>query len=394
MTEITFREAVHNRRFLQAADILALGGNPFIAEDPNESISAFEQDNIFDILIKEKAFDLIYALVENTYIQMDLFESGLTGIHKSIINHLHEDEDSLQFLQKFLSNVTKIDEEYNDETLLSWAVRKDKPLSVLKVIIDAGCAITFVDRVDNSLLHQIVFQQSDETLLPFLVDAGLEVDGVNILGETALHTAVKNRKEKYIPTLLACGADPNLPDTVQKSHYYYALVQQRSLAIYEIFAGYCPPNFDQFTLDGSTLLFDFISNIYSDPTDLKLVEKMLEHGADLSQEVINPYGVPETPLDLVAQKSCELMQCILNKEHIDINAQDRFGNTVLHKVCARNVNYEQAVARNMYRTVKFLLAEGADMAIKNDLDQTPLMLASDDNMKAKIATLLILQENE
>ena len=121
---------------------------------------------------------------------------------------------------------------------------------------------------------------------------------------------------------------------------------------------------------------------------------MLEHGADLSQEVINPYGVPETPLDLVAQKSCELMQWILNKEHIDINAQDRFGNTVLHKVCARNVNYEQAVARNMYRTVKFLLAEGADMAIKNDLDQTPLMLASDDNMKAKIATLLILQENE
>ncbi|MBT3609654.1 MAG: hypothetical protein HN516_04865, partial [Gammaproteobacteria bacterium] len=166
---------------MQAADILALGGNPFIAEDPNESISAFEQDNIFDILIKEKAFDLIYALVENTYIQMDLFESGLTGIHKSIINHLHEDEDSLQFLQKFLSKVTKIDEEYNDETLLSWAVRKDKPFSVLKVIIDAGCAITFVDRVDNSLLHQIVFQQSDETLLPFLVDAGLEVDGVNIL---------------------------------------------------------------------------------------------------------------------------------------------------------------------------------------------------------------------
>lgn len=393
MSKITFKDAIHNRRFLQALDLLEAGENPYAKEDPNETISSFDQENMYDDLVKEKAFDVIHALIDKGFIEMDVFETGFKGIIKSVINHLDESEDALLFLESFLAKLENIEEEYDDDTLLSWAIYKNKGIPTLKAIINAGCAIDCVDRADNSILHQIVSNKKDAKLLSFFIEEGLAVDGTNILGETALHLAAKNRDEDYIAVLLEQGADPNLLDTDQKSPYYYALVLQRSFEIYELFAEYASPDFDQYTLKGGTLLFDFISYIDSTTSDIKIIEKMLEDGADLNQEVSDPYGEKMTPIDLVAKKNYEPLERILNLDRIDINRQDKNGNTLLHKVCAQNLNFEQENAREMYRKVKLLLNKDADVTIKNDQDQTPMMLASDDNLKAKIVTLLLNHEN-
>lgn len=393
MSKVTFKEAVHNRRFLQALDLLEAGENPYVKEDPNETISIFDQENMFDDLVKEKAFDVIHALIDKGFIEMDVFEIGFKGIIKSVIIHLDENEDSILFLESFLAKLENIEEEYDDDTLLSWAIHKNKGLPTLKAIINAGCAIDCVDRADNSLLHQIVSNRKDEALLTFFIEEGLEVDSINILGETALHLAAKKRDESYIPILLEQGADPNKLDAEQKSAYYYALVLQRSLDIYELFNEYASPDFEQYTQKGGTLLFDFISYIDSNTSDIKIIEKMLEDGADLNQEVSDPYGEKTTPIDIVAQKNYEPMKRILDLDGIDINTQDKNGNTLLHKVCAQNLNFEQEKAREMYKKVKLLLSKDADVSVKNDQDQTPMMLASDDNLKAKIVTLLLNNEN-
>ncbi|MDO7742560.1 MAG: ankyrin repeat domain-containing protein, partial [Pedobacter sp.] len=58
-------------------------------------------------------------------------------------------------------------------------------------------------------------------------------------------------------------------------------------------------------------------------------------------------------------------------------------------VCAFNVNYDQNVAKETYRKVKFLLENGADISLTNTKDQTALMLASDDNLKTKTVQLLL-----
>ncbi|RZL64022.1 MAG: hypothetical protein EOO93_07405, partial [Pedobacter sp.] len=65
------------------------------------------------------------------------------------------------------------------------------------------------------------------------------------------------------------------------------------------------------------------------------------------------------------------------------------GNTLLHKVCAQNVNYDAEKARELYKKVKLLIENDADVSDTNDQDKTALMLASDDNLKTKTVELLM-----
>jgi ankyrin repeat protein len=53
------------------------------------------------------------------------------------------------------------------------------------------------------------------------------------------------------------------------------------------------------------------------------------------------------------------------------------------------VNYDQEAARQLYQKVKLLIAAGADPNAMNDKDETPLMLAVQDNLKAKTVELLL-----
>jgi ankyrin repeat protein len=62
---------------------------------------------------------------------------------------------------------------------------------------------------------------------------------------------------------------------------------------------------------------------------------------------------------------------------------------LLHQVCAFNVNYDQEVARQLYQKVKLLIEAGADPNATNDRDQTPMMLAAQDNLKVKTVELLL-----
>ncbi|MNR10898.1 Ankyrin repeats (3 copies) [compost metagenome] len=91
----------------------------------------------------------------------------------------------------------------------------------------------------------------------------------------------------------------------------------------------------------------------------------------------------------MAEKKSEILQTALTNGNIDINRQDDEGNTLLHKVCAYNVNYEAEKAKETYRKVKLLLENGADKNITNNKDQTALALASDDNLKIKTVELLM-----
>jgi len=79
----------------------------------------------------------------------------------------------------------------------------------------------------------------------------------------------------------------------------------------------------------------------------------------------------------------------LDSGNVDVNHQDDHGNTLLHKVCGYNVNFEAEKAKETYKKVKLLLENGADASISNDEDKTPLMLASDDNLKIKTVELLM-----
>ncbi len=125
---------------------------------------------------------------------------------------------------------------------------------------------------------------------------------------------------------------------------------------------------------------------------INLLKQLIEDGADLYQTNIY-YGEEITALDLIAEKSAEVLAIVLESGQVDINRNDDQGNTLLHKVCAYNVNYDAEKAKETYKKVKLLIEYGADTTATNDQDQTALMLASDDNLKIKTVELLIKQSN-
>ena len=120
--------------------------------------------------------------------------------------------------------------------------------------------------------------------------------------------------------------------------------------------------------------------------EIKLLIEMIEDGGDLYHPSLY-YSKDKTPLDQIAEKPAEILEAVFETGKVEINRQDDKGNTLLHKVCALNVNYDANQAKETYRKVKLLLENGADSSITNDEDKTALMLASDDNLKIKTVEL-------
>ncbi|WP_447635456.1 ankyrin repeat domain-containing protein [Flavobacterium microcysteis] len=161
--------------------------------------------------------------------------------------------------------------------------------------------------------------------------------------------------------------------------------------IYDQLRNFAIPQFDILNKDQVTMLFEYVRIMYdASEKSLELLRKLVEDGADIYQPS-QYYSRDTTPIDLLPEKKVEVLQALLETGSIDINRQDDTGNTLLHKVCAYNVNYDAEKAKDMYRKVKLLLENGADATITNDKDQTALDLASDDNLKIKTVELLMKQ---
>lgn len=163
--------------------------------------------------------------------------------------------------------------------------------------------------------------------------------------------------------------------------------------MYDKLKEHASPNFDNANKDGEYILTGYLRMAYGSGDDtIGLLLQMLEDGASIYQA--SPYyNVPKSGVDWLAEKATETLKAVLASGVIDINQQDNEGNTLLHKICAYNVNYDHDAAKRTYQKVKLLLEAGADATIVNDKDETPLMLASKDNLKVKTVDLLMQHQN-
>jgi ankyrin repeat protein len=158
---------------------------------------------------------------------------------------------------------------------------------------------------------------------------------------------------------------------------------------YDILKQAGTPDFSQTNREGEHLLAAFVRGVSaSDREQVALLLELLQDGADLYQGSLW-YGEPKTAADWLAEKEASLLQAVLEAGAIDLQRRDDHGNTLLHTVCAYNVNHEESRVKEMYRKVKLLLDAGADPSATNDKDQTPVMLAEQDQLKVKIVQLLM-----
>lgn len=362
-----------------------------------KDINRYNKIQLFDKLVLAKQFAIIKHFLKDKTIGNDIYEydSFDNSIFTSIASYLADDDDSLAFLNDFLSGFDNLNDEVDGKTLLAYFLQKGAKPALIKTLVEAGCATTFVNNAQENYLHQVIKAnlmkpELIEKYIAFFIGEGVDVNAADIVQKTPLIVAVQNHKEEYLDLLLENGANPNEPDKDGNTAFFYAVARQVDASMYEKLRKYDSPQFDLLNKDQVSLLLEYVRIISDSDSDSQLLKKLLEDGADPYQSCTKQ-GKNITPIDLIAQKSADILQVLLKSGSVDVNRQDDSGNTLLHKVCAYNINYEENKAKETYRKVKLLIENGADSAIANNKDETALMLASNDNLKAKTVEFLLKQ---
>ncbi len=385
-------QLLNSGKFSEVLDQIANG------EKLPKTLNEYSKSSIFDRLFQQKQFEIIHLFLENGVIETDVYEfdSFDKSIFQSVTRGLQTDDESLTFFSEFISKFDNINDEVGAKTLLGYFFEKGASLESIKILVEAGCDVNFKNNAEENFLQQVIktnLMKPELSLsyLEFLIGEGLDVNAQDIVQKTPLITAIEFNRNEYIELLLQNGANPNHADKNGNTAFFYAVAHKLDVRLYDQLRNYDMPQLDLLNKDQVTLLFEYMRMMYdTSEKSLELLRKLIEDGADIYQ-ASSYYSRDVTPIDLVAEKKPVVLQAILDIGISDINRQDDSGNTLLHKVCAYNVNYDAEKAKEMYRKVKLLLENGADVTITNDKDQKALDLASDDNLKIKTVELLMKQ---
>ncbi|MBB6239723.1 ankyrin repeat protein [Pedobacter sp. AK013] len=399
MTEPTLDQQLNDSKFEEAKSLMQNG------EKLSKSLQEHHKSSIFDNLIREKQYEILSLMLNDKTIETDIYEfdSFDKSIFQAIVRNLGNDHEDIAFFDGFITHFDNLNDEVNTKTLLSYLFENGVGLAVIKACINAGCSANFKNNAEENYIHQVVkssfrrYNLNDEQTtdllkgyIDILLNEGIDINEGNVVQETPLITAIKFNRKNLIAHLLENGADPNHTDRDGNSAFFYAVAQAQSENIYDTLRDFALPAFDQVNKNGQTLLFEYVRMMSNSESSINFLKKLLNDGADLYQSS-TWYSADKTPLDVIAEKQADILQAVLETGQVDVNRPDNEGNTLLHKVCAYNVNYEAEKAKETYRKVKLLIENGADVALTDDKDQTALMLASDDNLKIKTVELLMKQ---
>ncbi|KIO76189.1 hypothetical protein TH53_16385 [Pedobacter lusitanus] len=381
--------AIRSGDFEKAKTLLRAGEkiSGEITSQPNFSLP-------FSEVIRAKEFEILDLWIADRTIETDVYEydSFRNTIFDTIIREFPSDDESITYLSQFIGKLDNINDEIGDITLLGYALENAADVAIIKCLINAGCDINYTNNAEQTLLYEVVNKRmmAPEKALAYmevLIGDGLDVNKGNVVRETPLMVAVSNNKLSYLDLLLENGADPNEQDQKGATAFSRAVVDQSSVALYDQLAAYASPDFDQVDKEGNTLFTAYLSRLTSNH-QIGLLPKLLDAGADINQKAPY-YEKQKSGLDWLAEKSFETLEIAMGTGKIEVNEQDDLGETLLHKVCAYNVVLDDRIAKDIYKKVKLLIEAGADVNVISAKDETPLMLASNNNIKMKTVQLLM-----
>ncbi len=371
-----------------------------------KKLAPFDQNQIISTFLRLKKYDFILKLSDSDALILDVFEldklngsfikivfsetpfysQAITPYNFESLSPEKPNQEALDFFEDFVSKIENIEESIGNESLLKLALHKKLPIQTLEILVKAGCNITEMDATDNTLL----FNKLKEPVMQWLIDQGLDVNHKNKGGKTPLLRAIENNQLDMVQLLLENDADTSIKDKDGNSIFHIALIDKVSYELFDLLCEYDSPSLEEINSNGSTLLFNYIDRLYtSGEKELEYLNKLLEMGGDIHQVNRNAYGEETTVLEAALKKGFAVFETLLKHDYQDVNLADNDGNTILHKVCAMQLNFDQGKAKEQYKMTKLLLKQGADTSIRNTQDKTPLGLASDDNLKEKVVVLLL-----
>jgi uncharacterized protein len=394
LTKTPLLEAINSANFTTAEELIRTG------ERIPDGLQSYHLTQLYEILVAKKGFAVLKALAANGQIVTDVYELEKfdESIFKPLIKRLPADDESLAFLREFVSGAQNINDEVDGKTLLAYAFESQAEPVIVRALIDAGCRTDFKNNAEDNLISQVVRinlmpEPKQQAYIEMLLQEGVDVNETNVVKQTALHIAVERDKRHLVDILLQHGAQPNDQDKSGNSAFFYALAHKFDRGVYEKLSANTPADFSLFNKDGQTPLSEFLRMMQGGANEAALLEQLLVDGADLDHATPY-YNTPKSGWDWIIEKPTEVLQMALQKTGTDVNHQDNEGNTLLHKVCAINPNYEQNKAREIYKKAKMLLDAGADPSITNTQDKKPMDLAATDNLKAKTVEILLAAEKK
>lgn len=350
---------------------------------------------------KWKVFDYMidHELINTELFEYDSFDDRLLSPIISQTKYFSTDDlaEYLPHFAFFLNALDDINEELAGHNILSYALENGFPLEIVEAIFQNGIKQDFHNRAEQNYLHIALSQRQNRTenythnISSFLIDNGSDVNKEDIVKKTPLYVALENNyivKPETIKLLLDNGADVNAVDNKGISPIFYVSAYSKNLELLRLFLEYFTPDFNLLNNEGENLLNGFLKYSQANDTDNEMLMLLLDNGATLSA-TSKYYDKEKSGLDWVIEKPSELLKLLLDKDLIDVNEINNDGQTILIKVCQINPNYEEAVAKDLYRKVRYLLKAGADSSIEDRFDKKAIDYAMEDNMKSKIVETLL-----
>lgn len=344
-------------------------------------------------------FDALDALIASEDISLDVFEYDAfnRSLFEVLIEYLPLSKVGLdtacQYLETFLPRVENLNDALQNKTLLTLACEAGWPLELVKVLVDNGCDVTYIDTNGKTLMHRLVQgvnpRVSESQVLPLMqlcADHGVDVMAKDNAEDTPLHLAVRDGRAQLVAWLLEQGADATEKNNQDKTPITLAL-DYGLPHISELLATYGA------TIDEDSLAqecYTFIERIYSaSPSESELAQLKQFAGVNVWLPIQDAYGRETSIARVFVTKSSAWFEAFLELFSLGVNDSDNEGNTLLHMACGQDLNFDQQKAKELYRMVKKLLALGADPTKTNTQDKTPADLALTDNLKEKVLALLL-----
>ncbi|XP_026140733.1 B-cell lymphoma 3 protein homolog isoform X1 [Carassius auratus] len=187
-----------------------------------------------------------------------------------------------------------------------------------------------------------------------------DLDIFNNLRQTPLHLAVITRQPILVKALVYAGADPGALDRNGQTALHLCC-EHREVDCLSVILGHYPRNpsshLEIRNYEGLTPL-----HLAVQKGDKKLAKILLKNGSEINAGD-NKSG--RSPLVHAVENNFTDMVIFLIESGCDVNAQSYSGNTALHSACGRG----------HIEIVRVLLKNGADSSLKNNHNDTAIMVA-------------------
>ncbi len=385
--EITFQQAIRNKDFKTALAMIENG------DDLLKSEFIFKIEDSFRPILQGEAFEVMDALIEEEVISVDVFEYDTFqgSIFNAIVDYLPNTDNAKEFLAKFISNVENLNDSVANKTFLGLAIENLVQKDILEIMLDNGCDVNYANNAEQTFLHCVTSLPThlDENkkldIMQVLIDYGIDISKKDNNGNNALHLAIEKRFNSGVKLLLEQGLDPNEENNKGYSAFAIASNTQNN-EVTELLNQYSSVDTEEL----QKMCYKFVTSIYSKtPSESEMSTFKSFEGVNIYLPVKDFYGNTTTILDEILKKGYDWFETLVEIFDLDIDYTDDFGNSILHKICAIDLNFDETKSKDLYKIAKKLLKMGANPSLSNNEDKTPIDLASDDNLKEKIVAILI-----